>query len=165
MHVLLGIQTKTEEYEHKAEFILNFAKYVQWDPSVSGDEFYIGILGPSPLITELERLAAQKTVNGKKIVIRQFASHEELSFTHILFVSSQAACTPEIVLENPAIKKTLIVSETPGWAERGTAINFYNNKDDIKFEANPRAIKSAGLKASSQLLKLARVVEYKNLQP
>jgi len=56
-------------------------------------------------------------------------------------------------------KGTLTVSEEGGAAKLGTAINFVIINDKLKFEINKRSIYLAGLKASSQLLKLAEIVD------
>jgi hypothetical protein len=53
----------------------------------------------------------------------------------------------------------LTVSEQPGFAEAGTALNFVVVNNRLKFEANLKAISAAGLKAGSQLLKLAIIVD------
>ncbi|MES1224887.1 MAG: YfiR family protein, partial [Bacteroidota bacterium] len=55
-------------------------------------------------------------------------------------------------------KRTLTVSEEEGYAKRGTAFNFVIKNDKLKFESNLNAINAAGLKAGSQLLKLAILV-------
>ncbi|MEO5907735.1 MAG: YfiR family protein [Ginsengibacter sp.] len=51
------------------------------------------------------------------------------------------------------------ISEQPGFAEQGTAFNFVVKRNRLKFEANLKSISSAGLKAGSQLLKLAIIVD------
>jgi len=38
------------------------------------------------------------------------------------------------------------------------AINFYQEQNKVRFEINPAAARRAGLKISSQLLRLARIV-------
>ena len=53
----------------------------------------------------------------------------------------------------------LLVGETKGFARRGGAINFYSEASRIRFEVNPGAVESAGLRVSSRLLSVATVVE------
>jgi hypothetical protein len=52
----------------------------------------------------------------------------------------------------------LTISEETGFARMGTAFNFVVLNNKLKFEANLNAIYLAGLRASSQLLKLAIIV-------
>jgi hypothetical protein len=63
------------------------------------------------------------------------------------------------ILNQTKSKNTLTISEQEGYAKQGTAINFIIVDSKLKFEANTKAIISAGLIASSQLLKLAVIVE------
>ncbi|MCK4640786.1 MAG: YfiR family protein [Candidatus Marinimicrobia bacterium] len=46
-----------------------------------------------------------------------------------------------------------------GFANEGVAINFVTVEGKIRFEINIRALESAGLRVSSQLLKLAILVK------
>jgi hypothetical protein len=56
-------------------------------------------------------------------------------------------------------KGTLTVSDEPGLAKQGTAFNFVLVHDKLKFEANLKALYLSGLKVSSQLLKLAIIID------
>jgi hypothetical protein len=146
-----------EEYELKAAFIYNFTKFIEWSPSNNGDEFAIGIMGYSPAMKYLQEIAASKSVNGKKIVIKQFYSPEEIKFCHVLFIPKQSTHNLNDILARIS-KGTLTISEEDGYASLGTAINFVVVNNRLKFESNIRAIDGAGLKASSELLKLAIIV-------
>jgi hypothetical protein len=65
----------------------------------------------------------------------------------------------EDILAKTADKGILVISEKDGYAELGAAFNFVIVNRKLKFEANVKAINSAGLTASSQLLKLAIIVK------
>jgi hypothetical protein len=53
----------------------------------------------------------------------------------------------------------LIIGEWPGFARNGGMINFYLEKEKVRFEVNRQAITTAGLSISSDLLNLSRIVE------
>ena len=64
-----GLYTRNAtEYEVKAAFLYNFAKFVTW-PSVRNDvsdsSFVIGILGKDPFGNVIEQVMGNKTVLGK----------------------------------------------------------------------------------------------------
>lgn len=153
-------QREVEESNLKAAFIYNFTKYIDWDTD-SPDEFIIGVIGYSPIYESLQEIARTKTVNGKKIVVRRFYSPDEITYCNILFISSNCNFSLASVLSKVG-RGTLTISEKPGFAERGTAFNFVVVNEKLKFEANIKSIFAAGLKASSQLLKLATIVDYKS---
>jgi hypothetical protein len=52
----------------------------------------------------------------------------------------------------------LTVGETEGFAARGGIINFYIEGNRVRFEINPDAAHRSGLKISSQLLQLGKLV-------
>jgi hypothetical protein len=147
-----------EEYNVKAAFIYKFTNYIDWNTEISGDEFVIGIIGPSPIANSLTEIAKSKTVKGKKISVRRYNTAEEIGACHILFISHKAPSPLYEILAYAKDKGTLTISEQPGYASLGTQVNFVLIDNKLKFEANPKAIYAAGLTASSQLLKLAIIV-------
>ena len=149
---------KNEEYRIKAAFIYKFTNYIEWDSKITGDEFIIGVIGPSPISNALSMLAKSTTVKGKKVSIRQYSNAEEIGSCHILFISQEAVPPLYEILAYSKEKGTLTISENEGDASLGTQLNFVVVDNKMKFEANPKAINAAGLTASSQLLKLAIIV-------
>jgi len=151
-------QTSEQEAALKAVFIYNFTKYIQWDePEISGN-FSIGIIGNSAVSHTLEKISQNNRVNGKKIIIRYFMVPEEIEACNILFITEKLSFPLAAILEKTS-KKTLTVSEEQGFAKMGTAFNFIIKDDKLKFEANLKVIYAAGVRVSSQLLKLATIVD------
>ena len=151
-------QSKEQEYNLKAAFVYNFTKYIDWGNYTIDNEFVIGIVGPSPIFEPLMDIANTKTVSGKKVIIRRFDKPEEITFCNILYIPRDCPVPLNSIFSmvNPG---TLTISEEEGYAKEGTAFNFVLVKDKLRFESNTRALSSAGLKASSQLLKLAIIIE------
>jgi hypothetical protein len=56
-------------------------------------------------------------------------------------------------------KSTLIITEKPGLARQGAAINFVVQENKTKFELNKGNAEKYDLKVSSNLLSLAIVVD------
>jgi hypothetical protein len=151
-------QSREGEYNLKAAFIYNFTRYINWGPFVADNEFIIGVVGPSSIYEPLEQIARTKTVNDKKIIIKRFDKPEDISYCNILYIPKNTSIPLYSIFTkiNPG---TLTISEEEGYARQGTAFNFVLVKDKLRFESNVKAINSAGLKASSQLLKLAIIVQ------
>ena len=144
----------------KAVFIYNFTRYIEWDSTANPDKssFVIGIIGFSPVNNALAEIAKTNRVNNKRIVIRYYSKPEDIQDCQVLFIPKGIPFSLASVLERTG-KGTLTVSEEPGFAKQGTALNFFIDNDKVKFEANLKALFMAGLKASSQLLKLAKIVD------
>ena len=151
-----------KEYQIKAAFLFNFAKFVEWPYKAFPNEIsplVIGVLGEDPFGHVLEELVENQTINGRKLVIKRFRRIEELKICHILFISpSEKKAVPEILasLKNRHI---LTVSDIDRFAARGGIICFVQQNSSIHFEINVEAAKTAELKISSKLLRLAQVVD------
>jgi hypothetical protein len=62
------------------------------------------------------------------------------------------------ILEVSRTAPVLTVGDMDQFAQRGGMINLTTEENRIRFEINVKAIERVGLKASSQLLRLARIV-------
>lgn len=152
-------QAYNQEATLKAAFIYNFTKYIEWETDDDNqNSFTIGIIGPSAVDEPLGEIAQKNTVRNRKIIVRHFNSPEEIDYCNILFIPKKNQFTLQSVL-NKVNKGTLTISEEAGFAKQGTAFNFVLVNDKLKFEANLKALYSANLKASSQLLKLAIIID------
>ena len=156
-HTVSLSQDTGGEASLKAAFIYNFTKYIEWDQPDNGD-FIIGIVGNSSITAPLEKIAQTNNVKGKRILIRHYSSIDDIVFSHILFIPGNQSFSLPAILEKTG-KGTLTVSEEPGYAKMGSAFNFIVKNDKLKFEANLGAIYAANLKVSSQLLKLAILID------
>ncbi len=83
----------------------------------------------------------------------------DIAGCHILFVGHSANDRFQDL--SGAISKLpiLTVSDLNGFEERSGMINFKNVKNRMRFAINLKAAQQAGLKISSQLLKLAIATE------
>jgi hypothetical protein len=146
------------EYQLKAAFLLNFAKFVEWPSAAFADStspIVLGILGENPFGDVLERTIRDKTINNRPLVVKGFRSSAEATNCHILFIStSEKARLPEI-LAGLRGASMLTVGETDRFTESGGMINFVRQGNKIRFQINEVAAKGVGLKISSKLLSLA----------
>lgn len=155
----------SREYAIKAAFLYNFATYVRWpEHAFQGPEhpFVIGLLGQDPFSGTLDRIAREKRVEGRAILVQRFASLDEYIPCHILFVTSSvpASVQEQAIDHVHESSGVLLVGERPGFAARGGVINFYIEQNKVRFEVNVRAAQQQELKISSQVLGLARLVEH-----
>src|SRR6266568_2546236 len=94
-------EAPASEYQLKAAFLYNFAKFVEWPPQAFPDAatpFTIGIIGEDPFGDDLERTVQNKTANGHPFMAKQVKALSELKTCHILFISaSERKRLPEIL--------------------------------------------------------------------
>ena len=153
--------TSASEYQIKAAFLYNFAKFIEWPAEVfhgAGTPMVIGIVGDDPFGSILDQTVNGKTANGRELVVRRFKSHQDLNACHILFISpSEKKRLPQI-LERLKGTSVLTISEVDHFAQHGGIINFVMEGNKVHFEINVDMAERARLKISAKLLTLARVV-------
>lgn len=166
-HPVNGQLQKTTEMEYriKAAFLLNFTKFVSW-PNDRQEEKNISIticvLGKDPFGTAFDSIRGKK-VQGRKINIVFSSNMKEIPPCHVLFISKGLENMETGILSQAINKPILTVGETNSFANRGGMINFIMVDNTVRFEINPIAVENANLKMSSQLLKLAVIVETNKL--
>lgn len=156
-------ETPPSEYQVKAAFLFNFAKFVEWPAQALPDArtpFTIGIIGKDPFEGALERTVQDKTVNGHAFVVKQVKAAAELKSCHILFIgASERKRLPEI-LNAVRGAGVLTVSEMDQFLESGGMIVFRMTGNKVRFEINDEAARRGGLRISSKLLNLGRKTEH-----
>ncbi len=100
-----------------------------------------------------------RTVNNRKILIKHLDNVQDIDTCQILFISASKKNELDAILKKIEHKNILTISDSEGFAHKGVAINFVIIEGKIKFEINNRALERAGLQVSSQLKKLAILVE------
>lgn len=164
---LLGARaqsTGTSEYEVKAAFLYNFAKFVDWPPDAfpgARPPFQLCILGADPFGGSLDHAVAGKTVNSRSVSIHRSNRVQELSGCELVFVSSSEKDRVTEILDALHGASVLTVGETDGFAELGGAVQFIIEDYRVHFAINVDALERGRLRASSKLLALAHIVHDK----
>jgi hypothetical protein len=147
------------EYEVKAAFLYNFAKFVKWpEGEPLGPTFVIAVLGTDPFGQVLDRTLAGKTVLDKTVEVRRIDSVAAATGAQILFIGSSEKARVAEILKALGSARVLTVAEMDGFAERGGMIGFKLREDVVRFDINLDQVNQAGLKMSSQLVRLAQRV-------
>jgi hypothetical protein len=146
------------EYNVKAVSLYAFGRYVTWPETVFAgptSPFIIGVLGGNPFGDALSRIAAKKNLNGRPIEVRELKSPDEGAACHIVFITRTVTQDLEAkVFQQYSGKPVLLVGETPGFAERGGIINFYQSGANVRFELNPERGVQSSLSLDAKLLSL-----------
>ena len=161
LSVPTGTRAASKEYQVKAAFLFHFMQFVEWPQNAftnAETPVRIGILGEDPFGQALDDVVRGETIQGRKVEIRRAKQVEELKDCQLLFLpQSERREAPKILAElgrNPV----LTVGEAKDFAEIGGVINFFTDEKKIRFEINPDTAERSGLKISSQLLRLGKIV-------
>jgi len=155
-------QTSMSEYQLKALFLCNFAKYVDWPvEALSGatKPLVIGIMGEDNFNGDLKRTIEGKTVNGREIIIKHIAAGADASDCPILFISSSENSRLSEILEKTSTLPILTVGEDASFLQKGGIINFTLKEGKIRLEINLKLAQKVKLQISSKLLNVAAVVK------
>jgi hypothetical protein len=146
------------EYQVKAAFLFNFAKFIDW-PSRKFTEpdspLIIGIVGSDPFGGLLEEQVQDQRINDRTVVVRHIESMEELRKCHMIFICRSEAERLGPILSEVRGDNVLTVGETDKFISHGGMINFVVTDGSVHFEINDSAARHAGLKISSKLANLA----------
>jgi hypothetical protein len=150
----------SSEYEVKAAFIYNFAKFVEWPPDDGAPvrPFVIVVLGKDPFGRSLDDMLRGKTIGGSAIDIRRVARIDDVGRCEILFISDSERTRLAPILKRIASEPILTVGESAGFASQGGIIGFRLQGERVRLEVSVGAAERAGLRISSQLLRVARLV-------
>jgi len=159
---LRGAPSPAGEYPLKAVFLFNFVQFVEWPASAFADSkapIILGIVGRDPFGAVLDNTIKGEKVNGRPLEIRRLKADEDLAACHVVFFSRSGKEDAAGLVQKLEGRPVLTVGEIEGFAELGGVINFVMVDRKVRFEVNPQAAAQQGVKISSRLLQLGRVVE------
>jgi hypothetical protein len=162
----VGGQSEQEyEYPLKARFMSRFIHFIAWpdlgsqyEPDTRRD-FVVAVYGSSPITRHLDRLFENTVVNGRDIKVRVVDDLDRVKECSVLFLPASVGDDLDAILTETRSRPILTVGDSEGFAARGVIINFYQDGEFLRFEVNRSATDRAGLQLSSNLLRLARIVE------
>jgi len=154
-------KSKPKEFEVKATYLYNFARFVGW-PATAGaaksDSFAICVLGQDPFGPVLDAVVAGETINGKAVSAKRVLKPQDAVGCRVLYISSSEDGRLKEILAALDKAGVLTVSDIPQFSQRGGMIQFIQESNKIRFEVNLASAGAAGLTLSSELLKVAVTV-------
>ena len=146
-----------DEYQVKAAFLYNFAKFVDWPPQSfrsAADPISICVFGVNPFGHSLEDAISGKSVGGRTFTVRPIAKMAQATGNcQILFIAGSRKPPPDT-----PIGGVLTVGDADGFAESGGVIGFRLDEGKVRLDVNVEAAEQRKLRISSKLLSLARIV-------
>lgn len=146
----------------KADMLCNMAKFVQWPEGVIAQnrgQLVVSILGEDELAATIANVLSSRSVNGKPVFVRFARRVQDLKGSQIVYIAaSESAHFDEITT---ALRGTpmLTLSDSDGFAQHGGMMNFTGTPPRVRFEISLARAEQAGLRISSRLLAIARVVD------
>jgi hypothetical protein len=151
-----GERSSVSEYEVKAAFLFNFAKFTTW-PAEDEREgpLRICIAGGDPFGSLLDTTVQDKQVRGRAFRVERFGIEDDLTGCEIVFVGEVEPEARRHLLESLDGSPVLTVGESGSFAEQGGIVEFFQQKRRVRFMVNVDAVERSQLRVSSKLLQLA----------
>ena len=135
----------------KSLFIYNFTKNIEWPAEYQLGDFVITVLGNSPIVAELEKIAKLKKVGTQPIVIKKVNDASELGKCNLIYITPSKSSQLSGVISATEKKPIVIIGDGNGLAAEGAGLNFVKVDGKQKFEINSGALQRNGLKVNSYL--------------
>lgn len=150
------------EHQVKAAFLYNFANFVEWPDAAlgpAGAPLKVCVVGADPFGGALDDAFRGQVVQERRVEISRGATLATVGRCHILFLSmSEQGRWPALLKELRGVP-TLTVADGSPLVRQGGMVSFVIEAKRVRFEINRGAAEHAGLRISSKLLALARLVE------
>lgn len=154
--------TAFDEYQVKAAFLYNFAKFVEWPPGTfarSNDPIAICIIGQNPFGSTLEDMVQGKKVGERAFVVRRLPDTQQATGCQILFIGAAEWKRTPAWLEALKGSGILTVGETDDFTALGGIITLRLEGPRVHIQISLDTAEHAKLKVSSKLLSLAEIVK------
>jgi hypothetical protein len=147
------------EYEIKAAYIFNFAKFIQWPGSPQNDTLILGLYKTDPFGIVLDKTMQGRKAQGKSWKILRINKMQDISKCNILFISELGKYETLQILEYTKNKPILTIGdEMLGFCEMGGIVNFTPQFSEQQFEINNEAASLQRITISPKLLLLAKII-------
>jgi len=160
-------KSKPKEFEVKATYLYNFARFVEWPATAAaakGNSFAICVLGQDPFGPALDVIVAGETIDGKAVSAKRIMKPQDAVSCRVLYISSSEDGRLKEIFTALDKAGVLTVSDIPQFSQRRRMIQSVEESNKTRFEVNLDSAEGAGLSLSSELLKVATTVR-RNSQP
>src|SRR5581483_7377993 len=99
------------EYEIKAAYLINVARFVEWPGPATEPEFHFCVIGRDPFGAMLDDLIAGKTIDGRPLQIHRVTSFSGLAACHVVFLPATEMYRFSRMAESLAGRSVLTVGE------------------------------------------------------
>jgi hypothetical protein len=152
---------KVDEYQVKAAFMYNFAKFVDWPAQTFHSPvqpIVFCVLGQTPLSRALGDELEGKIVDRRPLVFHQLTDSKQAGQCQVLFIVSPDNKALRRTLDELKSLNVLTVGEVEDFANEGGIVRFILEAGRVRLEFNLDAADEAKLRISSRLLSLGRAV-------
>lgn len=144
----------------RAAFLYNFAKFTEWPGEAAATSpLTLCVVDDVAVESALAELVGGSVINGRPVAISHGASGARLRACHLLYIGEASDDRMTSVLEELQGAPVLTVSTGDGFVRLGGMVGLFVEEGRMRFAINPDAAQRAGVKLSSRLLTLAKILK------
>jgi len=142
----------------KAAYLYNFARFTDWPSLPTGAPIVACIVGDDGIAAAFVEIVGVRTVDGHRLVLGHPPDSTTWPSCQLLFIAEAQIRRSAVALAGITTLPVLTVSDTKGFAQTGGIIELFANAGQLRFAINVDAAERSGLRLSSKLLSLAKVI-------
>jgi len=142
----------------RAAMVYNFCKFVEWPNAEEPEQLVLGVMSDGFSTPDFSSIDG-KTVRDLRLEVRTISSRSDLAECNLLFIAEAQGMTLQDAFAESKNESILTISEIDGFCSQGGIIQMVPRRGKMRFFINREAADESGLTLSSQLLKMARIVE------
>jgi hypothetical protein len=155
---LAGDQPEAEAQDLiRSAMVYNFCKFVQW-PESDIDTLVLGVMAAPDAEPDFSSIAG-KLVQDSPIAVRTVTSEKELAGCQLLYIPRGMESSLQGTFAAAQAESILTISDIDGFCTQGGIIQLVERRGKMRFFINRKAAGESRLQLSSQLLKMAKIVE------
>ena len=153
-----AVAAEAQIAKFQALYLLQFAKNTSWPQEDNGKPFVITVVGDNALASELKKIASNKSVGNRKVILVDAVSASGLTKSDIIYLGESKSSQMSSLVSAQSGNKVLIVGAEKGLCANGAGITFVPEGGKLLFEINEANISRNGLKVAPKMVQLGRQV-------
>lgn len=142
----------------RAAMVYNFCKFVEWPAGKQNQNLVLGVLSNGFSGPDFSSIKG-KSIKDLPLEVRQVTNEDDLSQCNLVYISSPEPMDLATAFATSRNESILTISEIDEFCSQGGIIQMVPRRGKTRFFINRKAAEKSGLTLSSQLLKMAKIVE------
>ena len=158
--VLTARPQPVDEFVLKAQALVELSPFFTWsEPRDPDQHFIIVVVGKSPFGASLDAYARRRAIRGRRIEIRYAQKVSEVRPCDLVFICRSERRNAAEILDWARGKGVLTVADDEELLKSGIVVDLLAESGLLRLYVDPAAASMAKLAVSSQLLRIARIVD------
>jgi hypothetical protein len=151
-------QVGRDIFSVKAGFLFNFAKFTEWPTLSSSATILMCVVGDERIAAALAETVRDQRISDHSLEVSRAQDSATWRTCHVLFIAETELRRSAVGLDTIRSVHVLTVSDAKDFSQTGGIIEFYIDSGKMRFAINVDAADRSGVRLSSRLLGLAKIV-------